>query len=96
MGKAVKLKYPIKFEDKEYTELTFGRLKLKHIKNLPPGFVEKWENGEVELGVIVPIIAGLANVPESVIDEIDIEDIDVIVKGFEDFFGSSLDKAGKS
>ena len=95
-NKPVKLKYPIKFEDKEYTELSFGRLKLKHIKNLPPDFADKWENKEIGFSTLIPIIAGLANIPEEVAEEIDIDDIDVIIEGLGNFFEISLDKTGKS
>ena len=95
--KTLQLKYPVKHDGKEYTELTFGRLKLKHLKILPTDFADKWANGEIEFQAIIPLLAGICNVPEEVIEEIDVEsDMDVIAEGIKGFFVDTLDKTGKS
>ena len=95
--KIVKLKWPIPIPKEDGSvvdidELTFGRLKVKHLKALPESFME--DEGDMSPSDIIPLIAGLANIPEYSADEIDMEDLTEVAKALQDFLGKSL-KTGK-
>lgn len=84
--KIVKLKYPIPIpqegkEDITTNELRLGRFKSKHLKLLPDNF-----DGNLSPREIIPLIAGLANIPEASADEIDIADLEEVVKELQSFF----------
>jgi len=96
--KVIKLKYsiPIPGKDGEMiqtNELKIGRLKAKHLKLLPDDFMES--NGQLSPGDIIPLIAGLANIPESAADEIDIEDMTEVADALQGFLGESLETGKK-
>lgn len=94
-SKEVVLKYPIpyKTEGGEQTEkkiLTFGRLKTKHLKLLPDSF---FESGGKNMSpkVVIPIVAGICNIPIESAEEIDVlEDLAKVVEVMSGFLGSSL------
>jgi len=92
--KIVKLKYsiPIPQENGEFistNELKFGRLKAKHLKLLPTNFMEN--EGQLSPADILPLIAGLAEIPESAADEIDISDLAEVAESLQGFLGESLE-----
>lgn len=87
MAEKIKLKHPIEYNGETYEEITFSQeLKLKHIKHLPINFSERLENGEVTFEILIPVIAGLANIPVKALEELDYQDIDIIAEGMKDFF----------
>ncbi len=96
--KIVKLKYSIPILGKDdstvnVNELRLGRLKAKHLRLLPDDFMEK--GGKISAAAMIPLIAGLANIPESAADEIDIEDLTAISEALGDFLSVSPQTGGK-
>ena len=98
--KIVKLKWsiPIPIEgggEVHVKELRLGRLKAKHLKLLPEGFMES--EGSLEPAQIIPLLAGLADIPESSIDELDImDDLPEVAEVLQNFLEGSLSqKTGK-
>jgi len=88
--KIVQLKYsiPIPKEgggDIQTKELRLGRLKAKHLRLLPESFVEN--EGQLSPADVIPLIAGLANIPEASADEIDIEDLMEVAESLQGFLG---------
>ena len=96
--KSIELKYPIpvKLDNGTETEvnvLQLQRLKAKHLKLLPKNFSEN--NGKMEPAEIIPLIAGLANIPMESADEIDLEDLMLIAEEMESFLSVSLETGKK-
>ena len=92
--KIVKLKHSIPIpqkngEDLTTNELKLGRLKAKHLRLLPSDFIEN--AGDLSPADILPLIAGLANLPETSIDEIDLEDLTGVAEALQVFLGESLE-----
>ena len=92
--KIVKLKHSIPIpqkngEDLTTNELKLGRLKAKHLRLLPSDFIEN--AGELSPADILPLIAGLANLPETSIDEIDLEDLTGVAEALQVFLEESLE-----
>ena len=90
--KIVKLKYSIPIPQENGSpintnELKIGRFKAKHFKLLPKSFMD--EEGQMSPAEIIPLIAGLANIPESAADEIDMEDISEVAEALQAFLGES-------
>ena len=90
--KIVKLKWPIPIPQKDSNpimtnELRIGRFKAKHFKLLPKGFAE--DGGNISPEDIIPLIAGLANIPESAADELDMEDIPEVAEALQSFLLAS-------
>jgi hypothetical protein len=90
--KRIKLKYPIPVPKKGggevmVDELTIGRLKAKHLRALPSGFGT--EGSTLDAVVMIPLIAGLAELPESSIDEMDLGDLLIVAEELGDFLGVS-------
>ena len=91
--KIVKLKYSIPIPKEgggvvNTNELKLGRLKAKHLRLLPDNFMET--EGELNPGDVIPLIAGLANIPESAADEIDMADLEGVAEALQSFLGESL------
>lgn len=91
--KVVQLKYSIPIPKQgggtiNVFELNLSRLKAKHLKALPKGFTGK--AGEVEPAELIPLIAAIADVPESSIDEMDLEDLMKFAEDLESFLEESL------
>lgn len=96
--KTIELKYPIPVEKEgggtvDVSVLKLGRLKAKHLRVLPKGFAA--QEGNVEPAELIPLIAAIADIPESSADEMDVEDLIVFAEALEDFLGKSL-MTGKS
>ena len=92
--KIVKLKHSIPIpqkdgEDLTTNELKLGRLKAKHLRLLPSDFIEN--AGDLSPADILPLIAGLANLPETSIDEIDLEDLTGVAEALQVFLEESLE-----
>lgn len=97
-NKTIKLKYPIPIVRKkpgteenevvELKELTLGRLKAKHLRLLPDSFME--DEGRISATDVIPLIAGLADVPEAAVDELDLEDLTGVAESLQSFLGESL------
>ena len=71
----------------EVNKLKMGRLKLKHLRLLPENFVEK--EGKIEPKAMIPLIAGIMDIPEEAAGEIDFEDIDDIANALLSFLAES-------
>ncbi len=87
--KIVNLKYSIPIpqpngEPINTNELKLSRIKAKHLKLLPKDFMEN-ENGILAPVDAIPLIAGIANIPEESADEIDIEDLAEVAEALQDF-----------
>lgn len=96
--KIIKLKYSIPIPKEgggtvQVSELRLGRLKAKHLKVLPKDFMEN--EGNVNPADIIPLLAGITDIPESSADELDMEDLISISEGLTSFLGKSL-KTGKT
>jgi len=92
--KIVKLKWSIPIPKEgggevHVKELRLGRLKAKHLRLLPEGFMEN--AGSLEPAQILPLLAGLADIPESSIDELDIiDDLPEVAEVLQNFLEESL------
>ncbi len=94
--KVVSLEYPIKIknpEGKEFDvkELTFCRIKAKHLELFPKGLMKKDESGnsDFEPKEMIPLIAGLAGLSVEEAGEIDFTDLLKIVDILTDLMGKS-------
>jgi len=90
----VKLEHPIPADVKsehqgKINELVFGRLKAKHLKLFPASF---FSGGGADIAPtdFLPIIAGLANIPEESADEIDFADLIHVVEMISDYLGKLM------
>jgi hypothetical protein len=84
------LKYPIPIPKEgggtvETTKLTMGRVKAKHLRSLPQHYDDKTQPAEM-----LPFLAALLGIPESSVDEIDVEDLGQLAEGMTSFLGKSL------
>ena len=96
--KVIKLKYAIPIPGEggkiiSTNEIRIGRLKAKHLKLFPENFMEG--KGNLNPADMIPLIAGIANIPESAADEIDIEDMSEVAEALQDFLGKSLETGKK-
>lgn len=92
----IELTYPIVTRDGEEREISckeiyIGRFKVKHLKLLPKDFMNKSKKGEIDPSLLCPLIAGLSNLTDKEVGEIDIVDLEKIIGVLEDFFGSTLE-----
>ena len=70
-------------------ELVIGRFKAKHLKLLPKEFVE--QEGKIHPTEILPLLAGLTELPLESIDELDMADLMNVAEELESFFDHSLE-----
>ncbi len=96
--KIIKLKFSIQVPQEDgstidVSQLRIGRLKAKHLKALPKGFVAR--EGEIEPAELIPLIASIADIPESSAEEMDLEDLLVFAEELEDFLESALQTGKK-
>lgn len=90
----IELKYPIKAEGKELHELVLTRPKAKHFKNIR--MTQNAHGGtDLEMKDMLKLIASLANIPPSSVDNIDMVDMEEIGQAIEGMMGKSK-KAGKA
>ncbi len=94
----VQLKYPIPIPKEgggtvKVNQLEMGRFKAKHLKLLPDSFME--DQGKINPKDIIPLIAGLAEIPESAADEIDMEDLMGVAESLQGFLEKSLETGEK-
>ena len=99
----VDLKYPIPNGGEGMIhQLTFGRLKAKHLKAMPKEMMAAAAEGEsmsITAAEMVPIIAAVAELTEEQAGEIDIEDLPAVAEVIADFFeqyqGIGLESSGQ-
>lgn len=96
--KIVKLKYSIPIPKEgggevQTNELVLGRLKAKHLRLLPENFMET--GGNISPADVIPLIAGLADIPVESADEIDLEDIEEVAELLQNFLEKSLETGEK-
>ena len=85
----ITLKYPIIVNDEQVTEITLPeRLKLKHMKAM--------DNATGEIGKLAALIASLAELPLSAVDQIDVEDFNAIAEVAGGFLAQPPETGGKS
>lgn len=92
----MELEIPIPVKDekgnvKEVTELVFHRLKVKHLKGLPS---EAFEEDNINPEHAIPLIATAARMPKESVEEIDLVDLERVVKALSPFLPKSQ-KTGK-
>jgi len=91
--KIVTLKHSIPIFDEKgkeistTNELKLGRFKAKHFKLLPEDFEEK--GGKISPSGIIPLIAGLADLPEKSVGEIDFDDLEEVAEALQSFLEKS-------
>jgi len=94
----VQLKYPIPIPKEgggfvNIGELTLGRLKAKHLRLLPDNFMDN--EGQLAPQDILPILAGLADIPIEAVDEIDMSDLIEVAESLQGFLEQSLETGKK-
>ena len=78
----IKLQYPIIFNDEQVTEINLPeRMKLKHLKAM--------DNAVGEVGKIAALIGAMAELPLSVVDQIDVDDFNAIAEVAGNFLAQS-------
>jgi hypothetical protein len=96
MEKIIDLKYAIPLKTKDgvtqLKQLTMTRFKAKHLKLLPKN---TGTDGKVAPEKMIPIIAGLTNIPIDSADEIDMDDLIVLSKELESFLPTSPEETGE-
>lgn len=96
----VKLKYPIELDGSSENEkivikeLTFTRIKAKHIKLIPESCFNEG-GGALKPNEVIPLIAGLCSVKEEIADEIDLADLKIITGEVLPTFLEEYQKTGK-
>lgn len=99
-------------DSKMLEEVTIAeRLKVKHLKSMPQefmNFAETGGSGEGEkqeldpkemmklLPKMIPFLASILDLEESIVDEISVEDLMNIVGHFNSFFGGSSDSSSST
>ncbi len=92
-NKKLILKHPIPIKtdgggEAHIKDITFGRMKVKHLKLLPKNIQEKTKSGNLDAAEMIPLIAALAGLEEKIADEIDIEDLE----GLAEALGNAVGK----
>ncbi|MEE9302823.1 MAG: phage tail assembly protein [Thiotrichaceae bacterium] len=81
-SQAYKLKFPLTWVDDEITEIIIPeRLKAKHLKAM--------DTGEGEIGKMLSLLAELANVPVSVMGNLDLVDMNSLAEVIGNLLGES-------
>jgi hypothetical protein len=88
----VLLQFPVKIKDSEGKEieinsLELNRIKLKVLKDLPPGSLEK--DGTTAYSAIIPLIAASAQVTQEIVEAIDFVDLERVSEALEPFLPKS-------
>jgi hypothetical protein len=97
----VDLKYPIPGVngDDPISQLTFGRMKAKHLKAMPDSMMKEAAEGEevrVTAVEMIPVIAALSGLTKEQADEIDLEDLTAISEVIVDFFDQYQETGSES
>lgn len=80
MSKVLTLKHPFDFGDRKITELTFNRLKGKHLKKLP---------ASPAMGDMMELASKSATEAPAIFEEMDAEDVGACLEIVGDFIGAS-------
>lgn len=91
--KIIRLKYsiPIKVKDGQAiqtNQIEVGRIKVKHLKNLPKGFMDG--KGGISPKDMILFISGLTELPIETIEEIDVDDLSTVTTELESFLENSF------
>jgi len=91
----IKLEHPIPADVKSekkgmINELRLGQLKAKHLKLFPKSFFSEDEASSVDPTEFLPIIAGLANIPQESVEEIAFSDLFNVIEIFTEYLGNSM------
>ena len=70
-------------------EITIGKMKVKHLKLMPKESLSG-DSTELDPMVLTKLLAGLADIPESAIDEMHVDDFVEVSKQLVDFMGDFL------
>ncbi len=95
--RTIQLKHPFMVSGKEgeppieITEICMGRLKTKHLKSINIGDISE---DKISFDIIASLISGVADIPQTTVDEIDMTDLLEISKVLTDFIKSSLGSGG--
>ena len=87
--KIIPLLYPITLTGgpragEELAEVCLGRFKVKHLNLLPKNMLEGDKN--LDSTEIIPLLAGLLNLPVEDVEEIDVDDLKLIVEELKNIF----------
>lgn len=72
----------------QVNQIEIGRVKVKHLENLPKGFMEN--EGSVSPKDMIKFIAALSGLPIDSVREIDIDDLGTVTTELESFLAGSL------
>lgn len=75
----IELKYPVMSEGVEITQLNLRRPRGKELRKMNV-------NASEHLEVIYPVLAACCDVPETTIDELDVEDLARLIQESQGFF----------
>ena len=86
--KIISLKYPIPDNDgKDTSEIAIGRFKVKHLKLLPKDLISgDKEKANIDPIEIMPLLAGMAGLSISSVEELDIDDLQTVMESIKSFF----------
>jgi hypothetical protein len=73
----------------EVRELSLGRLKAKHLKLMPDSIFES-DGKSVKPHEVIPLIAGLADIPIESVEEMDVSDLMKVGEALGSFLSDSL------
>jgi hypothetical protein len=106
--RVIKLKHPIPLgEGKSITELTIGRIKLKHLRALPQRIFDearnersgkgkkKEKNVTLTLNEVLDSLSALTGIEQKYLDEVDAEDVQAIVGELMSFINACLGEDGE-
>jgi hypothetical protein len=92
----IPLQFPLEIKSEDgsvsfINEISIGRLKLGHLKLLPPEVFDAAKTGTVDMATLIPalprIVAGLAHISEELAEQIDFEDLPAAMESLQDFLG---------
>ena len=78
---------PGKEGEEKIQKIRLSRFKAKHLKFLPKNF---GNDDSISPDAFIPLIAGLAGLPETSIEELDIADLVTVTEKLESFLSQSL------
>ena len=90
----ITLEYPIILNHEDGTKtiidtLKIGRLKAKHLKHLPESMLngKKGQKAKLKVHEIIPMVAGLTGYTETIIEEVDLDDLFKIADAIGELMG---------
>jgi hypothetical protein len=90
----ITLEYPITVQQDDGSKLVIdtlkiGRLKAKHLKHLPESMLngKKGQKAKLKVHEIIPMVAGLTGYSETIIEEVDLDDLFKIADAISELMG---------